>query len=85
MFPFHLGYYNFTVHTRRPFVRSFAPSFVIVIGIQWIRNMKPDDEGRRAMQPSKRRERERGREGGREDAEMRRRGLKYSSSDYLVR
>ena len=36
-------------------------SFVIVIGIQWIRNMKPDDEGRRkerrrAMQPTKRRE-----------------------------
>ena len=74
MFPLHLGYYNFTGHTRwlAVRVRSFIRSFVIVIGIQWIHNMKPDDE------PSKRRERE----GGRRNETG---GLKYSSPHNFVR
>ena len=32
---------------------SVVRSFVIVIGIQWIRNMKPDDEGRRKEEGEK--------------------------------
>ena len=78
MFPFHSGYYNFT---RRPFVRSlvrpFVRSFVIVIGIQWIRNTKPDDEGKGGQCNQNQVKEEGGREGGR--------GLKYSSPDDFVR